>query len=53
MSRDWKRYNGELVIRREILIYPETIAVTPNKQKKRRRPYIRKEVAGRRLFLKL
>jgi hypothetical protein len=40
MSRDWKKYNRELVRRGEILIDPETIAVTPNKQKKRGRHYI-------------
>ena len=39
MRRDWKKYNRELVRRGEILIAPETIAVTPNKQKKRGRPY--------------
>jgi len=37
MRRDWRKYNKELVRRREILIYPETIAVTPNRQKRRGR----------------
>jgi len=39
MRRDWKKYNKELVRRGEILIDPESIAVTPNRQKKRGRPY--------------
>ena len=40
MSRNWEKYNRELVRRGEILIDPETIAVAPNKQKKRGRPYL-------------
>ena len=39
MRRDWKKYNKELVRRREILIDLGSIAVTPNRQKKRGRPY--------------
>jgi len=40
MSRDWKRYNRELVRRGEILIDPEMVAITPDKRKKRGRPYV-------------
>jgi len=40
MSRNWEKYNRELVRRGEILIDPETIAVAPNKQKKGGRPYL-------------
>jgi len=39
MRRDWRKYNKELVRRGEILIDPETIAVTPSRKKKRGRPY--------------
>ncbi len=42
MSRDWKKYNRELVrIRRgEILIDPDILAVSQKKEKKRGRPYL-------------
>jgi len=32
MRRDWRKYNKELVRRGEILIDPETIAVTPTRK---------------------
>jgi len=34
MSRNWKKYNRELVRRGEILIDPETIAAAPNRKRK-------------------
>ncbi len=40
MRRNWKKYNRELVKREEILIASEAIAVAPNKQKKRGRPFV-------------
>jgi len=39
MRKDWRKCNKELVRRGEILIDPETIAVTPSRKKKRGRPY--------------
>ena len=39
MKRNWKKYNRELVKRGEILIAPETLAVSQEKKKKRGRPY--------------
>ena len=40
MSRDWKKYNRELVRRGEILIDPEILGVSQKKEKKRGRPYL-------------
>jgi len=40
MSRDWKKYNRELVKRGEILIDPEILGVSQKKEKKRGRPYV-------------
>jgi len=40
MSRDWKKYNRELVRRGEILIAPEILGVSQKKEKKRGRPYL-------------
>jgi len=38
MSRDWKKYNKELIRRGEILIDPEILAVSQEKKKKQGRP---------------
>jgi len=39
MRGNWRKYYKELVRIGEILIDPETIAVTPSRKKKRGRPY--------------
>ena len=40
ISRNWKKYNRELVKRGEILIDPEILGVSQKKEKKPGRPYV-------------